>query len=72
MIRERAACGLAQSGMFSAAQRRSAVPRLLDYAGDGALDAQTRMWVFQALRDITGQSLPHDATAWRTWWASQR
>jgi HEAT repeat protein len=66
-IRERAACGLAQSGMFSAAQRRSAVPRLLDYAGDGALDAQTREWVFQALRDITGQSLPHDAEAWRRW-----
>ena len=32
MIRERAACGLAQSGMFSAAQRRTAVPRLLDFA----------------------------------------
>ena len=39
MIRERAACGLAQSGMFGAAQRRSAVPRLLDFAQDGALDA---------------------------------
>ena len=32
MIRERAACGLAQSGMFSAAQRLTAVPRLLDFA----------------------------------------
>jgi len=67
MIRERAACGLAQSGMFSAAQRRTAVPRLLDFAEDGGLDPQTRTWVFQALRDITGQSLPHDAAAWRTW-----
>ena len=67
MIRERAACGLAQSGMFSAAQRRRAVPRLLDYAGDGALDAQTRGWVYQALRDITGASLPHDPDAWRPW-----
>jgi hypothetical protein len=70
MIRERAACGLAQSGMFSAEQRRTAVPRLLDFANDGALDAETRTWVFQALRDITGQSLPHDATAWRQWYAS--
>ena len=68
MIRERAACGLAQSGMFSAAQRRTAVPRLLDFAEDGGLDPQTRSWVFQALRDITGQSLPHDAAAWRTWY----
>ena len=72
MIRERAACGLAQSGMFSAEQRRSAVPRLLDFAQDGALDAETRTWVFQALRDITGQSLPHDAALWRKWYASQR
>jgi HEAT repeat protein len=66
-IRERAACGLAQSGMFSAAQRRRAVPRLLDYAGDGALDPQTRGWVYQALRDITGKSLPHEPDAWRQW-----
>jgi HEAT repeat protein len=72
MIRERAACGLAQSGMFTAAQRRSAVPRLLDLAQDGALDANTHTWIFQALRDITGQSLPHDATAWREWYARSR
>lgn len=72
MIRERAACGLAQSGMFSAEQRRTAVPRLLDFAQDGALDADTRTWVFQALRDITGQSLPHDGTLWRQWYATGR
>ena len=72
MIRERAACGLAQSGMFSAGQRLSAVPRLLDFAGDGGLEPETRSWVFQALRDITGQSLPHDAAAWRRWWERER
>jgi HEAT repeat protein len=72
VIRERAACGLAQSGMFSAAQRRTAVPALLDFAEDGALDEQTRGWVFQALRDITGQSLPREASAWRAWYASTR
>jgi HEAT repeats len=71
MIRERAACGLSQSGMFSATQRRTAVPSLLSYADDGALDQQTQGWVFQALRDITGQSLPHDAHAWRDWYRSQ-
>jgi HEAT repeat protein len=70
-IRERAACGLAQSGMFSAAQRRTAIPRLLEFADDGALDDQTHAWVFQALRDITGQSLPRDARAWREWYASR-
>ena len=72
MIRERAACGLAQSGMFSAAQRSTAVPRLLDFAIDGALDAETDTWVFQALRDITGQTLPHDAARWREWYKAQR
>jgi HEAT repeat protein len=71
MIRERAACGLSQSGMFSATQRRTAVPTLLQYADDGALDQQTQGWVFQALRDITGQSLPHDAHAWREWYRNQ-
>jgi HEAT repeat protein len=68
MIRERAACGLSQSGMLTAEQRRTAVPRLIEYAGDGALDQETQKWVFQALRDITGQSLPHDASAWRDWY----
>jgi HEAT repeat protein len=67
-IRERAACSLAQSGMLSDKQRHTAVPRLLDYAEDYSLDAQTRSWVFQALRDITGQSLPHEPTAWRRWY----
>ena len=67
MIRERAACSLAQSGMLNQQQRWRAVPRLLDYAGDYSLDPETRSWVFQALRDITGQTLPPDATAWRNW-----
>lgn len=70
MIRERAACGLAQSGMLSEKQRRSAVPKLLDYAAEESLDPETRKWVFQALRDITGKSLPHDAAAWRDWFNS--
>jgi hypothetical protein len=72
MIRERAACSLAQSGMLTRDQRMKAVPRLLDFAGDFALDEQTRGWVFQALRDITGKSLPHDPTAWRNWYDKQR
>jgi hypothetical protein len=70
LIRERAACSLAQSGMLSERQRRRAVPRLLELAEDGALDDQTRKWVYQALRDITGQTLPHDAAAWKRWYAA--
>lgn len=71
-IRERAACSLAQSGMLRKEQRYRAVPRLLDYAGDLSLDDETRGWVFQALRDITGQNLPRDPAAWRKWYSSQR
>jgi HEAT repeats len=70
MIRERAACSLAQSGMLSAKLRYTAVPRMLEYAEDTTLDEQTRSWVFQALRDITGQSLPRNAVAWRNWYVS--
>jgi len=70
MIRERAACGLAQSGMLSEKQRRTAVPKLLEYAEDPALDDETHKWVFQALRDITGATLPHDAASWRNWYKS--
>ncbi|HEV8235810.1 MAG TPA: HEAT repeat domain-containing protein [Gemmatimonadaceae bacterium] len=71
MIRERAACGLAQSGMLSQRQRLMAVPRLLDYAEDMSLDDRTRGWVFQALRDITGRNLPRDPAAWRRWYSSR-
>ena len=70
LIRERAACSLAQSGMLSAKQRLTTVPRLLDLADYGSLDDQTRSWVFQALRDITGQTMPRDAAAWRNWYVS--
>lgn len=67
-IREDAACGLAQSGMLSEKQRRTEVPKLLDFAEDATLDPQTREWVFQALRDITGWTLPHDASVWRNFY----
>jgi len=69
-VRERAACGLAESGMFTSQERRRAVPKLLDYAEDPSLGAQTRSWSFHALRDITGQKLPDDAAAWRNWYAN--
>lgn len=70
MVRERAACSLAQSGMLTQEQRRSVIPRLLDYADDASLDAQTHGWVYQALRDITGQTLPNDSASWRSWYGS--
>jgi len=70
MVRERAGCSLAQSGMLTQEQRRSVIPHLLDYADDASLDAQTHGWVYQALRDITGQNLPNDSSSWRNWYST--
>ena len=70
-VRERAACSLAQSGMFTPEQRISAVPQLLAYTDAPELDAQTHQWAFQALSEITHQHLPSDASAWRHWYASR-
>jgi len=69
LVRERGGCGLAQSGMLSRQQRLRAVPDLLQMMDDKTLDATTRGWVFQALRDITGASVAADPAAWRDWWA---
>ena len=68
MVRERAACSLAESGMLSHDQRLIAVPQLINYSSDPALDAQTRAWAFQALADITKQRLPNDSATWRAWY----
>jgi HEAT repeat protein len=71
LVRERAACSLAESGMLSHEQRLTAVPQLVNYTDDPALDAQTHAWAFQALADITRQQLPNDAAAWRNWYANR-
>jgi hypothetical protein len=71
LVRERAACSLAQSGMLRPEQRRTAIPQILNYSDDPVLDRATHAWAFHALRDITGQNLPDDAAAWRHWYESQ-
>jgi len=70
-LRERAACNLADSGMLSRELRQKAVPELIRFGLDQTLDAMTRKWVFQALREITGQNIPDDAAAWASWQASR-
>ena len=72
LVRERAACSLAASGLFTPQQRYTAVPQLLNYTDDASLDVQTHGWAFQALGDITHQRLPNDAGAWRSWYNSTR
>lgn len=68
VIRERAACGIASSGLFTPEQRMTAVPRLISYSEDPSLDAQTHAWAFQALGDITHQHFGNDTAAWRHWY----
>ena len=72
LVRERAACSLAESGMLSHEQRLTAVPTLLNYTDDPSLNAQTHAWAFQALSDITRQRLPNDSSAWRSWYENNR
>jgi hypothetical protein len=72
LVRERAACSLAESGMFTREQRLSAVPQLVNYTDDPSLDSQTHGWAFQALGDITRQRLPNDSAAWRSWYESTK
>jgi hypothetical protein len=70
-VRQRAACNLAQTGMLTKEQRLTAVPQLLNFFEDDALDSATRGWVYGALRLITGAQLGNDAGAWRKWWAKR-
>lgn len=68
LVRERAACSLAESGMFTPEQRQTTIPTLLNYTDDPSLDDQTHGWAFQALADITHQRLPRDTAEWRAWY----
>jgi len=70
VVRERAASSLAHSGMLTPEQRRTAIPKLLDYAEDASLDAQSHVWIYQALHDISGQNLPNESKEWRKWYYS--
>ncbi|MFZ0760776.1 MAG: HEAT repeat domain-containing protein [Candidatus Sulfotelmatobacter sp.] len=71
IVREHAASSLAGSGMLSRQQRLAAVPQLIDYSDDPALDAQTRAWAFEALSKITTQRLPNNSVAWRNWYRTR-
>ena len=69
-VRERAGCSLAKSGMLTRTQRMKAVPGLIELGDDPSLDATTRNWVYQALREITSVNLPNDPATWRNWYAT--
>jgi len=67
-VRDRAGCNISDCGIFTRAQRLRFAPKLIALADDRNLNPRMRSWVFMALREITGTSLPEDATAWRSWY----
>jgi len=67
IVKERAACSLAETGMLTQEQRWQAVPQFLSLMDDESLNATARGWAFQALRDITGEPIGDDPNAWRNW-----
>jgi HEAT repeat protein len=69
-VRERAGCSMAKSGMLTREQRMLAVPGLIDLAYDPSLDATTRTWVYQALREITNEHIGNDPAAWQNWYST--
>lgn len=71
VVRERAACGVASSGLFTPQQRSAAISKLIEYSDDSSLDEQTHAWAFHALSDITHQRLPNDSAAWKKWYQEQ-
>ena len=71
-VQERAACGLAQSGMYTHEQRMTAATRIIRWLDNPKLSAQQHAWVLQALRDISGKNLGLDSAAWQNWLDSQQ
>jgi len=71
-VQELAGCGLAESGMYTHAQRMVAAASLVGWLDDFLLTQQQRTWAVQALQDISGQNLGTDSAAWRRWYDSAR
>lgn len=70
VVQERAACSMAQSGMYTQAQRMTAARNLVDWIDDSLLTPQQHAWTVQALGDISGQRFGNDVAAWRKWYSS--
>jgi len=72
VVQERAACGLAESGMYTREQRLTAAASMVGWLDDPLLTPQQKVWSFQALHDISGEDHGTDSAAWRAWYESKR
>jgi len=68
VVQERAACSLAEAGMYTHEQRMVAAGTLVNWLDDSLITGQQRGWTLQALHDISGQNLGMDSAAWREWY----
>ncbi len=72
VVQERAACSLAESGMYTHEQRMTAAGTLVGWLDDSLLSAPQHEWTLHALRDISGQNLGTDSNAWRQWYSGSQ
>jgi HEAT repeat protein len=72
IVQERAAYGLAESGMYTHEQHMTAAATLVGWLDDSTLSAGQRAWAALALRDVSGQHFGADSAAWRNWYESTR
>jgi hypothetical protein len=67
-VQDQAACGMAEAGMYTHAQRMVAAASLVGWVDDSLLSQQQRTWAAQALQDISGKNFGADSAAWRNWY----
>jgi hypothetical protein len=67
-VRDRAGCNISDCGNFMRKQRMRMAPKFIALVEDPQTSAVMRAWSFMALREITDENLPADATAWRDWY----
>jgi hypothetical protein len=67
-VRNRAGCNVSDCGNFKRKQRMRMVSKLIELAADPQTNPQMRNWAFLALREITDETLPADASAWQYWY----
>jgi len=72
VVQERAACDIAESGMYTHAQRMVAAASLVGWLDDSLLSAQQRAWTVQALGDISGKNFGANSAAWKSWYDNAR
>lgn len=68
LVQERAACAIAESGMYTHQQRMTAAASLVGWVDDSLLTTQQRNWTVHALSDISGEHFGSDDAAWRRWY----